>query len=314
VRHPDGAALLGVVSALPALLVIGVLVVIACASGVAAALLDVDLRRLAASRRRRLALLERQKDIAAGLGWPWQRWVGLRLGCVAAGLAAAWVTGVALLFVIGPVAGWVGTGFALSGVAANRRLRMERAFLGQMRSLRDRMAISNQSLDAALQELGRQAGAELAHVMAPLARPSPTVANVVEMGLRARSPIVEQAAAIFVWSRSRSSEFLIQTIDRVLIPVGEAQIAMEEEGLVTLSQQRAVAVAMASLLGIMLFLILRVDSLRAFYQTFVGQLWLLAVFTIFAVLVVALGMIVRPRETTRWDLRRLADEQDRLHA
>jgi hypothetical protein len=132
------------------------------------------------------------------------------------------------------------------------------------------------------------------------------------MGVRARSPLVEQAAAVLIWARTRSSDFLIETIDSVLVPVGEAQIAVQEESMVTLTQQRAVTVAMAGLLGAMLVLILRVGSLRAFYQTFAGQVWLLVVLAVFTILVVALGLIVRPREWTRWNLHALAEEQERV--
>ena len=300
------------VAQLPVLLVVGVIVVLAAACAACSAILDVDLGRLRAARDRRFALLEREKDIAAGLGWPWQRWVVMRLLFVGLGLIVAWMTGVTLLWLIGPIAGAVGFRFALAGRAANRRLRMERAFLGQLRNLRDRMAVSNQSLDTALQELGRNPGSELGYVLAPLARGGSTIANVVEMGVRARSPIVEQVAAVLIWARSRSSEFLIQTIDTVLIPVGEAQLAIQEESMVTLAQQRAVTFAMSSLLVVMLALALGVDTLRAYYQSFAGQVVLIVVALLFSVLVVALGLIVRPQGWTRWNLRRLAAEQERL--
>lgn len=297
---------------LAAILVVGIVVVFACACGGVAALLGADLRRLRPPRDRRYRLVERQKDIAAGLGWRWQRWLGFRIACVVLGLLVAWWTGIILLYVVAPVAGWAGTGFAFAGVAANRRLRMERAFLSELRNLRDRMAVSNQSLDTALQEMGRQPSADLVHVLAPLAGRRSTLANLVEMGLRARSPIVEQAVAVLVWARSRSSEFLIQAIDSVLLPVGEAQVALEEERMTTLSQQRAVTVAMAVLLAVMLFLVLRVDSLRAFYQSLAGQIWLLVAFGAFAALVTVLGAIVRQPAWTRWELPRLAEEQERL--
>ena len=297
---------------LPVLLVVGVIVVLAAACAACSAILDVDLGRLRAARDRRFSLLEREKDIAAGLGWPWQRWVVMRLLFVGLGLMVGWITGVILLWLIGPIAGAVGFRFALAGRAASRRLRMERAFLGQLRNLRDRMAVSNQSLDTALQELGRNPGSELGYVLAPLARGGSTIANVVEMGVRARSPIVEQVAAVLIWARSRSSEFLIQTIDTVLIPVGEAQLAIQEESMVTLAQQRAVTFAMSSLLVVMLALALGVDTLRAYYQSFAGQVVLIVVALLFSVLVVALGLIVRPQGWTRWNLRRLAADQERL--
>ena len=91
----------------PGFLVAGVVVILACACGVCAAILDVDLGHLTALRRRRFALLEREKDTAAGLGWPWQRWMCLRIVFIALGIAVAFVTGINLLYVVGPIAGAV---------------------------------------------------------------------------------------------------------------------------------------------------------------------------------------------------------------
>jgi len=296
----------------PGFLVAGVVVILACACGVCAAILDVDLGHLTALRRRRFALLEREKDTAAGLGWPWQRWMCLRIVFIALGIAVAFVTGINLLYVVGPIAGAVGFRFALAGRAADRRLRMERAFIGQLRNLRDRMALSNQSLDTALQELGRNPGPELEYVLSPLSRGGSTVANVVEMGMRARSPIVDQAAGVLIWSRSRSLESLIDTIDTILIPVGEAQLAVQEEGMVSLAQHRAVTFAMSALLAVMLAVLLRISSFRQYYQSPAGQLVLVIVALLFAMLVGLLGAIARTREWTRWDLRSMAEQQERL--
>jgi len=82
--------------------------------------------------------------------------------------------------------------------------------------------------------------------------------------------------------------------------------------MVTLAQQRAVTFAMATLIGAMLATALSIDSLRAYYQSLAGQVVLTVVVLLFAALVVLLGMIVRPQSWTRWNLRRLAEEQERL--
>lgn len=303
---------LGLAAPSPGFLVAGVMVILACACGVCAVIVDVDLGRLTVLRRRRSRILEREKDMAAGLGWPWQRWVCLRLIFIAVGIAAAFVTGIDLLYLVGPIAGAVGFRFALAGRAADRRLRMERDFIGQLRNLRDRMALSNQSLDTALQELGRSPGTELEFVMSPLRRGGSTVANIVEMGRRARSPIVDQAAGVLIWARSRSVESLIDTIDTILIPVGEAQLAVEEEGMVSLTQQRAVTFAMSALLVVMLAVLLRISSFRQYYQSAAGQMVLVIVALLFALLVGLLGVIARNREWTRWDLHSMAEQQERL--
>ena len=114
------------------------------------------------------------------------------------------------------------------------------------------MAIGNQSLNSALHQIGRNPGPELGHGIEPWASGGSVTGNIVECGLRSRSPIVEHACTVLIWARTRSLEGLIAAIDDVLIPVGEAQLAVEEESLVTLTQQRAVTFAMSALIIVML--------------------------------------------------------------
>ncbi len=263
---------------------------------------------------RRWRLLERERDVAANLGWPWRRWLGVRLALIAAGVGLGLLSRIWILVVIGGLLGAFGFRFALAGTAASRRLRMERAFLGRLRDLRDRMAVANQSLDTALQEIGRDPGPGLEYVLAPLARSASTLDNIVEVGLRARSPVVEYACAVLLWTRSRSLDGLIEAIDELLLPVGSAQLAVQEEAAVTLAQQRAVTIAMSALMLVMFVIVIRVDSFRAFYQSFAGNVVLVGVVIIFGLLVSLLGVIVQVRDWTRWDLRRLAEEQERLGA
>jgi hypothetical protein len=291
----------------------GFLVVIACAAGGAAAILDLDMRSLG-RQRPRWRVLERERDVAANLGWPWRRWVGMRVSLVAAGITLGLLSRIWILVVIGGLLGVFGFRFALAGTAASRRLRMERAFLGRLRDLRDRMAVGNQSLDTALQEIGRDPGPGLEYVLAPLARGGSVLDNIVAVGLRARSPIVEYACAVLLWTRSRSLEALIEAIDELLLPVGGAQLAVQEEAAVTLTQQRAVTIAMSVLMLVMFVIVIRVDTFRAFYQSFDGNVVLVGVVILFALLVSLLGLIVKVRDWTRWDLRALAEEQERLGA
>ncbi len=291
----------------------GLLVVIVCAAGGAAAILDLDMP--AFSRERRPSpLLERERDLAANLGWRWRTWVAVRVSLVVAGIGLGLLSRIWILVVIGGLLGTFGFRFALAGRAASRRLRVERAFLGRLRDLRDRMAVGNQSLDTALQEIGRNPGPELEYVLAPLARGGSALENIVAVGMRARSPVVEYACAVLLWTRSRSLDALIEAIDELLLPVGEAQLAVQEEASVTLTQQRAVTIAMSALMLVMFAVVVRVDTFRAFYQSFQGNVVLVAVVLLFALLVGLLGLIVRVRGWTRWDLHRLAEEQERLGA
>jgi hypothetical protein len=291
----------------------GLLLVIACGAAGTAAILDFDMRTLA-RHHGRWPLLERERDVAANLGWPWRRWVFVRLSLIAAGIALGLLSRIWILVVIGGLLGAFGFRFALAGTAASRRLRMERAFLGRLRDLRDRMAVGNQSLDTALQEIGRDPGPGLEYVLAPLARGGSVLDNIVAVGLRARSPVVEYACAVLLWTRSRSLEALIEAIDELLLPVGSAQLAVQEEAAVTLTQQRSVTIAMSVLMLVMFVIVIRVDSFRVFYQSFAGNVVLVGVVILFALLIGLLGLIVRVRDWTRWDLRLLAEEQERLGA
>jgi hypothetical protein len=65
---------------------------------------------------------------------------------------------------------------------------------------------------------------------------------------------------------------------------------------------------------VMFVTVIRVDSFREFYQSLAGNVVLVGVVILFALLVGLLGLIVRVRDWTRWDLRRLAEEQERLGA
>jgi hypothetical protein len=200
-----------------------------------------------------------------------------------------------------------GLRFALSGRAAGERLRMERAFLAELRHLRDRMAVGNQSLDSALQEIGLKPARPLRHVLSPLARGGPVVDNIVECAVRSRSPIVEQACIVLIVARTRNLDALISAIDDVLVPVADAQLAVHEEALVTLAQQRAVTFAMAGLLGFMFATVIRVDAFRAYYASAQGLVVLVLALAIFMALVSLLGRIVATPTWTRWDMHAVAD-------
>jgi hypothetical protein len=271
-------------------------------------------RRSKTSRKRSIRFIEREKDLAAAIGINPNYWIWSRVALVVASLTFAWLQGIALLYIAGPLTAWFGPRFAFSGRGNARRLRRERAFINQLRNLRDRMSISNQSLDTALQELGRNPGADLGYVLEPLTHGGSVVQNIVDVGRRSRSPIIEYACGVLIWSRSRSLDSLIEAIDGVLIPISEAQLAGQEEAQATLAQQRAVTFAMAGLLVVVFLAIVRVGIFADYYRTATGNIVLAAVILMFFFLVWTLGVIVKVSPWTRWNLRRLAAEQDRLNA
>lgn len=291
-------------------LVTGVALVLAC--GIALAALILGARPPSLHRTSRL--LERERDLSAALGWPWRTWLALRTTSVVVAAALGALTGVWLLVPVLAAAAIAGGQFAVGGRAARRKLRMERAFLAQLRLLRERMALAHQSLDTALLELASQPSPEIAQMLAPLRAGGSITENIVTCGMQSRSALVETCCAVLLWARTRSMDALIDAIDTVLLPVGEAQLAVEEESLVTLTQQRAVIFAMAALLAVMLVSLLRVDSFRAYYATPTGTIVLFVALLLFCLLTAAVSRIVRVVRWTRWDLRVMLTQESRPHA
>lgn len=293
------------------LLVAGVSIVLGCGLALCALVLGAEIPAL---RRRLPPFLETERDLAVALGWPWRVWVVVRSTSVAAAALLGLISGVWLLVPALLIAAVVGGRFAVAGRAARRQLRMERAFLAQLVALRERMALAHQSLDTALLEVSSEPPSELVQVLAPLREGGSMAQNIARCGARSRSALVESCCAVLLWARTRSLDALIDAIDSVLLPVGEAQLAVEEESLVTLTQQRAVIFAMAALLSVMLATLLRVESFRAYYATPAGALVLLVALVLFCALTVAVGRVVRTSRWTRWDLEAMLSQESRPHA
>ncbi|MGC8461474.1 MAG: type II secretion system F family protein [Candidatus Dormibacteria bacterium] len=295
---------------------IGCMVLIACGLGLFVLIGEVGPLNTAQNKKRRQlpSFIEREGDIASlALGWPVRQWYILRIVVIVIGVVLGWSTGVILMIPLGFVAGVVVPRFALSGRAAKHQLNMERAFLQQLRNLRDRMALTNQSLDTALQEIGRNPGKELRYVLSPLARGGSVVQNIVECANRSRSPLLENALSVLIWSRSRSLESLIDAINEIILPIGEAQLAVSEEAMTTLTQQRAVTMAMAALMTVMFISVIRVPIFRSFYSTLEGAIVLSVVILMFTFLVWILSVIVRIESWTRWNVKEIARQQEQLH-
>jgi hypothetical protein len=299
----------------PLILVIGVALLLLLAAAMALTLWDFDRSKIQVSdRMKRAPVLDKQRDFALQLGMRVETWLWIRVAATLLGLFLGWKSGIFLLYVVAPAFFFFGIRFMLAGRAASRQLRMERAFLQRLRDLRDRMSISNQSLDHALQEIGRNPGKDLEYMLSPLARGGSVLANIVEVGIRSRSPIIEYACGVLIWARSRSLDSLIEAIDEILLPVGEAQLEVQEESMVTLTQQRAVTFAMTGLMLAMLMVVTTTSNFRTFYQGTFGNVILFIVVAMFMFLVFILGIIVRVGSWTRWDLRKLARQQERFGA
>jgi hypothetical protein len=258
--------------------------------------------------------LERQRDLAHGLGLSLRSWLALRTLCAAAGLVAGGLTGAPTITLGAAALGLFGLPWLLAGRAARRRLGMERALSGLVIEIRDLMRQSNLALDRALREAARGPAPELRHVLAPLTGDEPVADGLVEVSRRARSPLADLVISSLLIARTHDPMALVRVVDEVLRPVLEVSVEVQEENHATVAQQRAAALAIGVIMALLFAAVMRVPSMQAFYVSPAGQLVLLGVIAMYLALVWAIGQVARPLRWVAWDIEALRRETEALIA
>jgi len=297
----------------PLLFAAEIVLVLALSAGAAALLLGMDLEPRRIRWRERLQpSVDRQRDLAQGLGLRLRSWLLLRVLCAAAGLAGGMVTGVPTLALGAAALGLFGLPWLLAGRAAKRRLDMERALAGLVVEVRDLMRQSNLALDRALREAARGPAPELRHVLAPLTTDAPVADCLAEVARRARSPLADMVVSALLIARTHNPMALIRVVDDVLRPLLEVSVEVQEENHATVAQQRAAALAIGVIMAALLAAVMRVPSMQAFYLSPAGQLVLMAVFAMYLALVWVIGRVGRPLRWVSWDVDALRRETEAL--
>ena len=103
----------------PVILISGVAVIIACGCAGMAAILDIH-PMARTPNRRKIRLLEHEKDVAAALGWRWRNWIALRGRLTLLGILVGITTQIWLLAALLGAIGFLGVRFAVAGRAARR--------------------------------------------------------------------------------------------------------------------------------------------------------------------------------------------------
>jgi tight adherence protein B len=256
--------------------------------------------------------LERQRDIAQGLGMSFRGWVLLRVAAAAVGLGVGSLTGIPTVAGGGLGLGLLGLPWLLAGRAAQRRLRMERALSGLLVELRNLMQLSNLALDRALREAARNPSPELTLVLAPMAGDEPIGESLTEVARRARSPLADLIVSSLLIARTHNPLALIRVIDEVLIPVLGVTVEVQEQNHATVAQQRAASIAIGVIMLVLFAAVVHVASLRAFYDSATGQLVLLVVAAMYLGLVWLIGHVTRPVRWVEWDVDAVRRETEAL--
>jgi Flp pilus assembly protein TadB len=297
----------------PLVFAIEVLVVLALAAVAAAVYLGAPSADLGARVRDVVRpFLERQRDIAHGLGISFRAWLLLRVAAAAAGLGLGSLTGIPTVTFGGLGLGLLGVPWLLAGRAAQRRLRMERALSGLLVELRNLMQVSNLALDRALREAARNPSPELSQILAPMAGDEPLGESLTEVARRARSPLADLTVSALLIARTHNPLALVRVIDEVLIPVLGVTVEVQEENHATVAQQRAASIAIGVIMLVLFAAVVRVPNLHAFYDSAAGQLVLVAVAAMYLGLVWLIGQVTRPIRWIEWDVDAVRRETEAL--
>jgi uncharacterized membrane protein (DUF485 family) len=275
----------------------------ALAAAIAATLGGADLLRQPARMRHALApVLERERDLAAGLGWSQRTWSTVRLlAVVGAGLAAI-PTGIPLLLVTAPLSMVFVVPYVLSGRAAARSLRRERTLVDWVRTIVSRMR-RNQGIDVILRDGGVHPPYGLEWILAPLADANLLMDEaIVRFTERARMPEAEMLGLALLASRTRRQEDLVSMLESVVLPVMEAKLEEQVDALEASTQKRSQAVAMSLIMLGMFVALIRVDSIRHGFSTFAGQALLVVTGLVFGLVLLLVSRLYRGHDFTRWDL------------
>jgi Flp pilus assembly protein TadB len=299
----------------PLVFLVEILLVLALAAAAAAVYLgapgpELGLRLQGTAR----PYVERQRDIAQGLGLSFRTWLALRAIAAAAGLGLGALTGIPTVAAGGFGLGLLGLPWLLAGRAAQRRLRMERALSGLLVELRNLMQLSNLALDRALREAARNPTPELTLVLAPMAGDEPIGESLTEIARRARSPLADLIVSSLLIARTHNPMALVKVIDEVLIPVLGVTVDVQEENHATVAQQRAASIAIGVIMLVLFAAVVHVPSLHAFYDSPAGQLVLLVVAAMYLGLVWLIGHVTHPVRWVEWDVDAVRRETEALLA
>ena len=251
--------------------------------------------------------LERERDLAAGLGWSVRGWASARVAAILAGFLLGLSTGIPVAIVGGVMAGALAYPWTLAARAEKRRLRTERAFVAVVREVRDRM-LANTAFDQALRDIAETSTDELRAVLEPLVGDRPMAEALVEVEKRARSPLATMICVALMLCRTRNQAALVNLLSDTLLPTATSALAIETEAEVTAAQQRTIVYIMLLIEAGSLWYVSSVPTFHQYYTDLLGQLTLVLIALMFLGLTWLVGRIMKRPEWTRWDVDRLRRE------
>ncbi len=259
-------------------------------------------------------LIDRQRYIATGLGWDLRTWLLLRAAAFGAGLALGWFIGTPVVILGCAVVGFFGVPWWLRARAAQRKLDMDRALIPFMINLVNLLSQGQQTLTQALKDLAQNPDPRLAHALEPLRHAESVTDALVEVARRGMSPMLDRVCVDLLLSIDQTPEAFIEQAQRVLIPQYDQDLELQSRNHAALAGGRQNGLLVIVVMSIAFVVVMRVESLRAAYQTVIGQgLLVLDGLMVMAILWVLQQMTPRSEWTT-WDVAAVREQMRRRYA
>ena len=259
--------------------------------------------------------LQVQRGRAVALGWSLRAWMSLRVGSALAGLVVGLVIGTPVVILGCVAAGILAVPFVLGPLTDRRRLQMERALVDQVRAIVELVRMSNQTLDEALTDAGSNPQLLLRPILEPLADTHQSIRDrLIEVDRRAVSPIANRVCADLLLSLDTSPEAFVTEATEVLIPQYDADLALQERNHAIAQGSRQAGYIVASLMGLMFLVVMRVDNFRSAYSRPLGQMVLVLVAALVMLIFWVIGVLTPRNHWVRWNLTEIKAQLERRYA
>ncbi len=128
------------------------------------------------------------------------------------------------------------------------------------------------------------------------------------------SPMLDRVCVDLLLSMDQTPEAFIQQAEKNLIPQYDQDLELQTRNHASVAGGRQNGLLVILVMGFCFFALMRVDSLRATYETFVGQLLLVVDGAMVMGVLMLLGAMVPRTVWVRWDLRAVRDQLRKRYA
>jgi Flp pilus assembly protein TadB len=259
-------------------------------------------------------LLERERYVATGLGLEFRTWVILRTSTIALALTVGTLIGTPVVILGFAALALFGLPWLLTARAAQRKLEMDRALVPFMISVVNLLSQGQQSLDQALKDLAQNPDRRLAYALEPLRNTESVSEALIQVARRGLSPMLERTCVDLLLSMDQTPEAFIEQAERILIPQYEQDLEIQTRNHAALAGGRQNGLIVIVIMALAFLAVMRVDTLRAAYTTFFGQIMLIIDASMTMGILWLLSMLTPRSDWVRWDVAAVVDQMRRRYS